>query len=179
MARRRPSPFARISTAITSSISPSRRRASSPAVAESARALACAVAEKLDLVGLLAVEMFLLPDSTLLVNELAPRPHNSGHYTFDACVTSQFEQQLRAICGLPSARRNSCAPPPWPICSATSGQMASPTGPPPPRFPDVKIHLYGKTGPRPGRKMGHLTALATDTDSALAMVRDARASLTP
>jgi 5-(carboxyamino)imidazole ribonucleotide synthase len=147
-------------------------------VEAAARALACTVAEKLDLVGLLAVEMFLLPDSTLVVNELAPRPHNSGHYTFDACVTSQFEQQLRAICGLalgstelmrPAAMANllgdlwANGEPDWAAAAA---------------LPAVKIHLYGKAGPRPGRKMGHLTALADDTDSAIAMVREARDRLT-
>ena len=97
-----------------------------------ARELACAVAEsKSNLVGLLAVEMFLRRDGELLINELAPRPHNSGHWTFDACVTSQFEQQLPR--GLrPAARRDrrSCAPRPWQICSAISGAAANRTGPP-------------------------------------------------
>jgi 5-(carboxyamino)imidazole ribonucleotide synthase len=149
-----------------------------PAVADSARALACAVAGKLELVGLLAVEMFLLPDSTLVVNELAPRPHNSGHYTFDACVTSQFEQQLRAICGLPLGSTELMRPAAMANLLGDLWENGEPDWAAAARFPDVKIHLYGKTGPRPGRKMGHLTALAKDTASALAMVREARSSLT-
>jgi len=150
----------------------------SAAVEQSAGALACAIAEKLDLVGLLAVEMFLLPDSTLLVNELAPRPHNSGHYSFDACVTSQFEQQLRAICGLPLGSTELLRPAAMANLLGDLWEHGEPDWAAAARFPDVKIHLYGKTGPRPGRKMGHLTALAGDTDAALAMVREARASLT-
>ena len=147
-------------------------------VEQSARALACAVAEKLDITGLLAVEMFLLPDSTLLVNELAPRPHNSGHYTFDACVTSQFEQQLRAICGLPLGSTELLRPAAMANLLGDLWEHGEPDWAAAAGFPEVKIHLYGKTGPRPGRKMGHLTALAKDSDSAVAMVREARASLT-
>ena len=150
----------------------------SETVAESARALACAIADKLALVGLLAVEMFLLPDSTLLVNELAPRPHNSGHFTFDACVTSQFEQQLRAICGLALGSTEQLRPAAMANLLGDLWQDGEPDWAAAARFPDVKIHLYGKTGPRPGRKMGHLTALASDVESAAAMVREARASLT-
>jgi 5-(carboxyamino)imidazole ribonucleotide synthase len=150
----------------------------SSVVAEAAGALARAVAEKLDLVGLLAVEMFLLPDSTLLVNELAPRPHNSGHYSFDACVTSQFEQQLRAICGFALGSTELLRPAAMANLLGDLWTNGEPDWAAAARFPEVKIHLYGKTGPRPGRKMGHLTALAKDTDSALAMVRAARASLT-
>jgi len=148
-----------------------------PAVDQSARALACTIAERLDLVGLLAVEMFLLPDSTLLVNELAPRPHNSGHYTFDACVTSQFEQQLRAICGLALGSTELLRPAAMANLLGDLWKHGEPDWLAAAAFPSVKIHLYGKTGPRPGRKMGHLTALADNTDSAAAMVREARASL--
>jgi len=146
-------------------------------VEQAARALACAIAEKLGLIGLLAVEMFLLPDSSLVVNELAPRPHNSGHYTFDACVTSQFEQQLRAICGLALGSTELLRP--AAMANLLGGLWANsePDWAAAARFPGVKIHLYGKSGPRPGRKMGHLTALAADAESALAMVREARASL--
>jgi 5-(carboxyamino)imidazole ribonucleotide synthase len=147
------------------------------AVADSARALACTVAEKLGLVGLLAVEMFLLPDSTLLVNELAPRPHNSGHYTFDACVTSQFEQQLRAICGLALGSTELLRPAAMANLLGDLWTNGEPDWAAAAQFPDVKIHLYGKTGPRPGRKMGHLTALASDPESALAIVSEARSSL--
>jgi 5-(carboxyamino)imidazole ribonucleotide synthase len=149
-----------------------------PAVEQSARALACIIAEKLELTGLLAVEMFLLPDSSLLVNELAPRPHNSGHYTFDACVTSQFEQQLRAICDLPLGSTEQLRPAAMANLLGDLWEHGEPDWAAAAAFPNVKIHLYGKTGPRPGRKMGHLTALANDTESAAAMVREARASLT-
>jgi len=150
----------------------------STGVEASARALACTVAEKLDLVGLLAVEMFLLPDGTLVVNELAPRPHNSGHYTFDACVTSQFEQQLRAICGMPLGSTELMRPAAMANLLGDLWAGGEPDWAAALAFPEVKLHLYGKTGPRPGRKMGHLTALASDAESAIAMVRAARASLT-
>jgi 5-(carboxyamino)imidazole ribonucleotide synthase len=149
-----------------------------PDVEQSARALAWTIAEKLDLVGLLAVEMFLLPDSGLVVNELAPRPHNSGHYTFDACVTSQFEQQLRAVCGLGLGSTELLRPAAMANLLGDIWENGEPDWRAAARFPDVKIHLYGKTGPRPRRKMGHLTALARDTETAIAMVLDARASLT-
>ena len=149
-----------------------------PAVEASARALACAVAEELDLIGLLAVELFLLPDSTLIVNELAPRPHNSGHGTFDACITSQFEQQLRAICGLPLGSAELLRPVAMANLLGDLWQDGEPDWAAAAAYPDVKIHLYGKRGPRPGRKMGHLTALARETDSAIAIAREARASLT-
>lgn len=129
--------------------------------------IARTVLERLAVVGVLCVEFFVGKDGRLLINELAPRPHNSGHFTFDANVTSQFEQQLRAVCLLPLGAVTQLTPaamanllgdvwtngePPW--------QKALATG-------DVKLHLYGKSGPRPGRKMGHLTALAPTTDQAL------------
>ena len=116
--------------------------------------------------GVLCVEFFLTQEGRLLVNEIAPRPHNSGHLTFDACVTSQFEQQVRAVCGLPLGSTSQLRPaamanllgdlwlngePDW------SGALA---------LPDVKLHLYGKADPRIGRKMGHLTAMADTVDEA-------------
>jgi 5-(carboxyamino)imidazole ribonucleotide synthase len=148
-----------------------------PAVARRAGELASAVAARLDFTGVLAVEMFVQADGNLLVNEIAPRPHNSGHYTLDACVTDQFEQQLRAVCGLPLGSpelRSPCAmanvlgdwwadgEPDW---AAVAG------------FGDVKIHLYGKDRALPGRKMGHLTVLGATADAALERVRAARAAL--
>ena len=114
-----------------------------------------ACSKQLDVTGVLCVEFFLARDGRLLINELAPRPHNSGHLTIDACITSQFEQQLRAVCGLPLAARKCCGPRRWRICSATSGRRRTALG----RglaLPEVKLHLYGKLEPRPGRKMGHL-----------------------
>jgi len=127
----------------------------SPETSESALATACAVAEALDLTGLLAIEMFVTRDGGILINEIAPRPHNSGHWTIDACVTSQFEQMVRAVCGLPlgSPARHSNA-----IMRNLIGDSAN-------RWhewleaPQTKLHLYGKAEARPGRKMGHMTRL--------------------
>ncbi len=144
-----------------------------------ARHLAETVAEKLELVGLLAVEMFLLADSSILINEMAPRPHNSGHFSFDACVTSQFEQQLRAVCGLPLGSTDLLRPVAMAnllgdLWAAGEPDWAAAAG-----FPEVKIHLYGKSGARPGRKMGHLVAFGSDTEQARARVCAARKALAP
>src|SRR5438128_762381 len=128
--------------------------------------------EQLNVVGVLCVEFFLRKDGELVVNELAPRPHNSGHLTFDASMTSQFEQQARAVAGLslgstqmlrPAAMANLLGDlwfregkpidPNWPAAIASS--------------PDVKLHLYGKSAARPGRKMGHITAMADTPAEAL------------
>jgi 5-(carboxyamino)imidazole ribonucleotide synthase len=137
-----------------------------------------AIMDELDYVGVLCVEFFLTSAGRLLVNEIAPRPHNSGHLTFDACVTSQFEQQVRAVCGLPLGATTQMRPaamvnllgdlwatgePDW------SGALA---------LPEVKLHLYGKTEARPGRKMGHITALADTVDEAVEKARAARGLLT-
>ncbi|MGH9902237.1 MAG: ATP-grasp domain-containing protein, partial [Pyrinomonadaceae bacterium] len=114
----------------------------------------------------------------LLINELAPRPHNSGHFTFDACVTSQFEQQLRAVCGLPLGSTAMLRP-----AAAMANLLGQLWQDGEPRwraalsFPDVKLHLYGKTEARAGRKMGHLTALSTSAQEAARTVRAARAAL--
>jgi 5-(carboxyamino)imidazole ribonucleotide synthase len=146
-------------------------------VAAEAVEITRSIAETLSYVGTLCVEFFLTRTGGLLVNELAPRPHNSGHLTFGACVTSQFEQQLRAVCGLslgstefyrPAAMANllgdlwDSGEPDWP--SAISDER-------------VKLHLYGKLSPRSGRKMGHLTAMASTPAEAVAAVRDARSRL--
>ena len=127
----------------------------SPVVADEAVALAERIARALDVEGLLAVEMFLTRDGRLLVNELAPRPHNSGHWTIDACAVSQFEQQVRAVCGLPLGD-------PARFADAT---MANLIGGDVDRWPELlaepgaRLHLYGKRETRPGRKMGHVTRL--------------------
>jgi 5-(carboxyamino)imidazole ribonucleotide synthase len=130
-------------------------------------------------VGVLALELFVTGEQQLLVNEMAPRPHNSGHYTLDACSVDQFEQQLRALCGLPLAR-------PWllsPVAminllgdlwSAGEPRWAEAL-----RHPGVRLHLYGKSDARPGRKMGHLNCLASDVDHALATAFEARDALHP
>lgn len=128
--------------------------------------IARGVLEGLGVVGVLCVELFLTRDGRLLVNELAPRPHNSGHLTFDACVTSQFEQQLRAICGLPLGATDLLRPAAMANLLGDLWQDGEPDWVAACRFPEVKIHLYGKATPRPGRKMGHLTALAGFGDTA-------------
>jgi 5-(carboxyamino)imidazole ribonucleotide synthase len=146
-------------------------------IAKAAQELACAVALRFELVGLLAVEMFLQRDGALIINELAPRPHNSGHWTIEGCVTSQFEQHVRAICGLslgatellrPTAMVNllgdlwSGGEPNWPAALAER---------------NVHLHLYGKRQPRPRRKMGHLTAVAETVEQAAANALHARDKL--
>jgi 5-(carboxyamino)imidazole ribonucleotide synthase len=143
-------------------------------VAAEAVNISRAILDQLDYVGVLCVEFFLTRDERLLVNEIAPRPHNSGHFTFDACVTSQFEQQVRAVCGLPLGATMQMRPaamvnllgdlwtdgePDW------GGALA---------LPEVKLHLYGKPEPRNGRKMGHITALADTTDEAVERAMMAR-----
>ena len=126
-----------------------------PALAAEAEALARRIAEALDIVGLLAVEMFVTRDGRVLVNEIAPRPHNSGHWTMDACVTSQFEQFVRAICGLPlgSPERHSDAVMTNLLGDEVDGWAEILED------PGAKLHLYGKGEARPGRKMGHVNRL--------------------
>jgi 5-(carboxyamino)imidazole ribonucleotide synthase len=117
-----------------------------------------AILEQLDYVGLLCVEFFLTTDGEVVVNELAPRPHNSGHLTFDASITSQFEQQVRAICGLPLGSPELMRPAAMANLLGDLWQDGEPNWAAACRYPEVKLHLYGKASPRPGRKMGHLTA---------------------
>jgi len=125
------------------------------AEAREATRIAVRIAEKLDVVGLLAVEMFVTKQGRVLVNEIAPRPHNSGHWTIDACITSQFEQLVRAICGLPlgSPERHSDAVMKNLIGAEVKGWRAAL------KEPGAKLHLYGKGKPVKGRKMGHVTRL--------------------
>lgn len=135
------------------------------------------VMEALDFIGILCVEFFVTRDGRLLINELAPRPHNSGHLTFDACRTSQFEQQLRAICGLPLGSAEMLQPAAMANLLGDLWERGEPNWAAALRFPDVKLHLYGKTTPRPGRKMGHLTALAASPEEARRLVVAAREAL--
>lgn len=137
------------------------------------------IAASLGYVGVLAVEFFVDPTGAWYVNELAPRPHNSGHYTIDACTSDQFEQQVRAMCGLPLAAPELLAPT---AMVNLLGDLWS--GGPPPwdrvlAMPGVRLHLYGKSTPRPGRKMGHLTATATDAAAAHRLAIAAYDSLVP
>lgn len=148
-------------------------------VAGDAVEIARGVLEKLGVVGVLCVEMFLTAGGSLLVNELAPRPHNSGHLTFDACITSQFEQQLRAICGLPLGSTEHLRPSAMANLLGDLWADGEPDWAAACAFPEVKLHLYGKLAARPGRKMGHLTALAPTPAEAEARVRAARAALGP
>jgi 5-(carboxyamino)imidazole ribonucleotide synthase len=148
-----------------------------PRLAAEAVAAAHAVVEALDYVGILCVEFFVSRSGTLLINELAPRPHNSGHLTFDACVTSQFEQQVRAVCGLPLGSTALLQPAAMVNLLGDLWTNREPNWPAALSFPDVKLHLYGKTAPKPGRKMGHLTALAATAREARTRVLDARAAL--
>ena len=131
----------------------------SPALAAEAARIARHIAEGLDLVGLLAVEMFVTGDDRILVNELAPRPHNSGHWTMDACRTGQFEQHIRAVCGLPlgSPERHSDATMKNLIGDEVDGWLEALAD------PSAKLHLYGKAEARPGRKMGHVNRLRPRT----------------
>lgn len=141
--------------------------------------IARTVLEKLDVTGVLCVEFFLTKESKLLINELAPRPHNSGHFTFDACITSQFEQQLRAVCGLPLGAATQTRPAVMVNLLGDLWESGEPDWTAACAFPDVKLHLYGKLAARPGRKMGHLTAMAPTVDEALEHALAARRALTP
>lgn len=151
----------------------------SPAVRDEAIAIARAVLEQLEVVGVLCVEFFLTRDGRLLINELAPRPHNSGHLTFDACVTSQFEQQLRAVCGLPLGSTALLRPAAMANLLGDLWRDGSPDWSAALRYDQVKLHLYGKLEPKAGRKMGHLTAMAPTVEEAASLVRQARQALTP
>jgi 5-(carboxyamino)imidazole ribonucleotide synthase len=147
------------------------------AMTREARELASGLADEMEYIGVLGVELFVANGSRLLVNEMAPRPHNSGHYTLDACSTDQFEQQLRALCGLPLAQ-------PWLLSPVAMINLlgdlwadGEPRWEEALRRPGVRLHLYGKAEARPGRKMGHLNCLATDPDRALATALETRDAL--
>jgi 5-(carboxyamino)imidazole ribonucleotide synthase len=142
-------------------------------IQQEAAEIARALAEKLELVGLLAIEFFLGKDGRLVVNELAPRPHNSGHFTFDACVTSQFEQQLRAVCGLPLGETRLLQPVVMRNLLGDLWKLGTPDWEGLLRLPGLRLHLYGKSDPRPGRKMGHYCVLAETLE--IASQRDAQA----
>lgn len=148
-----------------------------PKLARQALELARGILERLDVVGVLCVEMFVTKAGALLVNELAPRPHNSGHLTFDASLTNQFEQQVRAVCGLPLGSPQSLRPAAMMNLLGDVWSNGEPNWAAALELPNVKLHLYGKSDPRPGRKMGHLTALADTVDDAERAVREARARL--
>lgn len=150
-----------------------------PDIVRDATRIGRAIAEELGVEGLLAVELFLLRDGRLLVNELAPRPHNSFHATERACLTSQFEQAVRAACDLPLG--SPAVVQPAAIINLLGDLWrdgATPAFEEALRLPGVRLHLYGKRDARPGRKMGHLSAVGDTPDEAVALVRKARAALT-
>lgn len=132
------------------------------------------IAEKFDYVGTMCVEFFVKHDGDLLVNEIAPRPHNSGHLTFDACVTSQFEQQVRAICGLPLGSTDLFRPAAMLNILGDAWKNGEPNWAESLAIPNVKLHLYGKAEPRPGRKMGHFTSSAESVSEAVSKLMDCR-----
>jgi 5-(carboxyamino)imidazole ribonucleotide synthase len=149
----------------------------SDALSREASELATGLAEEMEYVGVLGVELFVANGGKLLVNEMAPRPHNSGHFTMDACSADQFEQQLRALCGLPLAK-------PWLLSPVAMINLlgdlwaeGEPCWEEAFRRPGVRLHLYGNSEARPGRKMGHLNCLGTNADRALATALETRDAL--
>ncbi len=147
-------------------------------VAAAAVEIARAVMAHMEVVGVLCVEFFVSHDGGLLINELAPRPHNSGHLTIDAHVACQFEQQVRAVCGLPLASTEQLRPAAMVNLLGDLWSSGEPQWLKACALPDVKLHLYGKREPRPGRKMGHLTALASSTAAATTRALETRQLLT-
>lgn len=146
-------------------------------VEKNAIEIARAIADQFDYVGTLCVEFFLTANRELLVNEIAPRPHNSGHLTFGPAVTSQFEQQLRAVCGLPLGSTEFYRPAAMANLLGDIWTNGEPNWEAAVSDQTVKLHLYGKSEPRLGRKMGHLTATANSAKTAAAAVRAAREGL--
>jgi 5-(carboxyamino)imidazole ribonucleotide synthase len=148
-----------------------------PAVSAQAEKLARLIAEKIDLVGVMGVEMFVTREGGVLVNELAPRTHNSGHYTLDACMTSQFEQQVRAICGLPLGAVTLLSPVVMVNILGDAWAAGEPRWSDLLAQPNVRLHLYGKAEARPGRKMGHFTVTARDAAMAFELAQKYQARL--
>ena len=150
----------------------------STTLAEQVIDAATRIAQGLDYCGVLAVEFFISTDDRVLVNEMAPRPHNSGHYTLDACATSQFEQQVRMVCGLPAG---SChlhaAVAMWNLLGDIWPGDGEPEWESVLKFEQAKLHLYGKTEARPGRKMGHGNCLGETLDDAKALLAEVRNTL--
>ena len=150
-----------------------------PELAMQGEEWALRIADKLNYCGVLAVEFFVTESGELLVNEMAPRPHNSGHYTIDACVTSQFEQQVRTLCGLPLGDTKLLSPVVMVNLLGEAWQQGAPQWDRVLNLPDAKLHLYGKHEARGGRKMGHYTVLDHSAEAALQKALITRAALYP
>jgi 5-(carboxyamino)imidazole ribonucleotide synthase len=151
----------------------------STALAEQAIDAATRIANGLDYCGVLAVEFFISTDDRVLVNEMAPRPHNSGHYTLDACATSQFEQQVRMVCGLPAGSCDLHTPVAmWNLLGDIWPEDTEPEWAAVLECELAKLHLYGKTEARPGRKMGHINCLGETLDDAKTLLDKVRNILT-
>lgn len=148
-----------------------------PEIVRAAVEITTQIMHQLEVIGVLCVEFFLTRAGRLYVNEMAPRPHNSGHLTLDACITSQFEQQLRAVCGLPLGDATQLRPAAMVNLLGDLWDKSAPDWAAAAAFPQVKIHLYGKRAARPGRKMGHLTACATTIEEATTLALAARTAL--
>jgi 5-(carboxyamino)imidazole ribonucleotide synthase len=146
-------------------------------LADEARALAISVAQRMAYTGVLGVELFVANGGKLFVNEMAPRPHNSGHYTMDACTVDQFEQQLRALCDLPLGTPRLLSPVTMINLLGDLWQAGEPRWAEALQLPGVRLHLYGKAEPRPGRKMGHLNCLAESPEAAFELAHQARSAL--
>lgn len=146
-------------------------------IIEEARKIAQQIAIKLNYVGVLCVEFFVLDDDRVLVNEIAPRPHNSGHYSLDACITSQFEQQVRILCELPHGSTKQIQAAVMVNILGDLWQNGEPAWDKILRHPQAKLHLYGKREAKPGRKMGHFTVLADSTETALLQIQQIRHDL--
>lgn len=138
-------------------------------IQEKAEGFAIALAKSLNHVGVMAVEMFLAGDGELLINEIAPRVHNSGHFTLGACATSQFEQHLRAVCGLPLGDTRLRTPAVMLNLLGDLWAAGEPRWEKLSAYPNIKLHLYGKAKPAPGRKMGHLLLLGAEPAASLAL----------
>ena len=145
-------------------------------LAQQAREMARAVADKLGYVGVMAVEFFVA-DGQLMINEIAPRPHNSGHYTLDACVTDQFEQQVRVLAGLPLGDTRLLSPVAMVNILGDRWQHGGPHWDALLAHPNIKLHVYGKEAARPGRKMGHFNVLDADPEAALKLAEQMRDAL--
>jgi 5-(carboxyamino)imidazole ribonucleotide synthase len=149
-------------------------------VEQAAANLAESLATSMGLIGTLTVELFLMPDGSLVVNELAPRVHNSGHWTIEGATTSQFEQHIRAICGLPLGAVDLRAPAAAMVNLLGEGALrpARPTGVYEAlEVPDAHVHIYDKSTVFERRKMGHVTALGASVDEALGRAREAAAHM--